>query len=233
MSLRIPPGGLVIPLDGSEIPPVKVEVVLDTWPYWLTIATGHADEAVAAHAQLLTAHTESNDPEKGRALEAEFAHAMQAISAAAFSLEAFYAAVNERIPADEELSKSWAKNRTARATRICETLIRAFKVTHDGRVVLRDNVKEILKWRDYAVHSPAGFREPIMHPDLGVGVEWRFIGFTASGSITAAQATLSIIKQCLHAPRSEHDELVKWSQAYVEMIDQLVGQWEERHGPIL
>ena len=89
MSLRIPAGGLVIPLDGSAVPPVKFEVVLDTWRYWLKIATGHVDNAVKVHEELLAAHAESDDSAKGRALEAEFIYSMQGLSASAFSLEAF------------------------------------------------------------------------------------------------------------------------------------------------
>jgi hypothetical protein len=148
-------------------------------------------------------------------------------------LEAFYASVDERIPTDEELARQWAKNRTARTTRICETLIRAFKVTHPRRTILRENLENLFKFRDYAVHPPAGFREAIMHPDLGVGVEWRFIAFTASGSITAVGIALTIIKQCLHAPRSKHEELVKWSHNYVEIIDQIATEWEEWRGSLI
>jgi len=233
MSLRIPAGGLVISLDGSEVPPVKFEVVLDTWRYWLNIALAHVDNAVRAHAELLAAHAAGDDPAKGSALEEEFTSSMQGISASAFSLEAFYASVNEHIPTDEELARRWAKNKTARTVRICETLIRAFKVTHPGRTILRENLAEVFKFRDYAVHPPARFREPIMHPDLGVGVEWRFISFSASGTITSSRVALSIIKQCLHAPRPEHQELVKWSQNSVAKIDEMASEWEKRHGPLL
>lgn len=233
MSLRIPAGGLVIPVDGSAVPPVKFEVALDTWRYWLKIATGHVDNAVTAHEELLAAHAESDDSAKGSALESEFIYSMQGLSASAFSLEAFYASVDERILPDEELSKRWAKNRTARVVRISETLIRAFKITHAGRMVLLKNLEEVFKFRDYAVHPPARFREPIMHPDLSVGVEWRFIAFTASGSMTATRVALSIIQQCMHAPQSKHEELVKWSQASVARVDAMVSEWERRHGSLL
>ena len=172
------------------MPPVKVEVVLDTWRYWLNIATDHIDNAVRAHANLLAAHAENDDRAKGAALEEEFTSSMQGVSASAFSLEAFYASVNERIPADEELAKRWAKNRTARTVRICETLIRAFMITHPGRTILRENLGQVFKFRDYAVHPPGRFREPIMHPDLGVGVEWRFISFSASGAITSSRVAM-------------------------------------------
>ena len=143
---------------------------------------------------------------------------MQGISASAFSLEAFYASVDERILPDEELAKRWAKNRTARAVRISETLIRAFKITHTGRAVLRKNLEEVFKFRDYAVHPPARFRKPITHPELGVGVEWRFFAFTASRSITTTRVALSIIKQCMHAPQSKHEELAKWSEVSVARL---------------
>jgi hypothetical protein len=117
--------------------------------------------------------------------------------------------------------------------RICETLIRAFKITHSGRTILRENLAEVFKFRDYAVHPPARFREPIMHPDLGVGVEWRFISFSASGAITSSRVALGIIKQCLHAPRTEHEELVKWSQGSLAKIDEMAAKWERVHGSLL
>src|ERR1700733_5059388 len=87
MSIRIPPGGLVISLDKSKVPPLKIEVALDTWRHWLRIANTHVETAMSAHAVLLTAHADNDDPAKGVALEDEFTSSMQAVSASAFSLD--------------------------------------------------------------------------------------------------------------------------------------------------
>ena len=53
MSLRIPAGGLRLPLDGSELLPVTVEVRLETLQHWLRVALEHVDLAGQAHAHLL------------------------------------------------------------------------------------------------------------------------------------------------------------------------------------
>jgi len=63
------------------------EVALDTWRHWLRIANTHVETAMSAHAVLLTAHADNDDPTKGVALEDEFTSSMQAVSASAFSLD--------------------------------------------------------------------------------------------------------------------------------------------------
>jgi hypothetical protein len=171
MQLKIPASGLVIPLDGSTPPPVSVQVRLDTWQHWLRIAVANVALATQAHKRLLVAHTAKEDASKGAALEEEFRAPMVAMTSAAFALDGFYASLKERIPLEADLQAAWAKNRTGRAVRISETLGGAFILTPSYREVFASTVAEVFKWRDRAVHAPARYLEPLLHPDLGVGVE--------------------------------------------------------------
>jgi hypothetical protein len=233
MQLRIPAGGLKIALDGSDPPPITVEVRLDTWQHWLRVAVANVDRANAAHVDLLAAHAASDDAAKGRVLHDEFQAAMVAMSSAAFALDAFYATVKDRIPPRPDLEAAWSKNRTSRAARISETLRRAFKISNTGAGVLRATVKELFKFRNWAVHPPARFREPIMHPDLAVGVEWRFIAFAAAGCTEATRATLSILSQCLQRPKPQHAELVEWTRFGTSVLEPILDDWKPRYGSVV
>lgn len=231
MQIRIPPGALRIPLDGSEPSPVMVEVRLDTWQHRLRIAVEHVDRSNAAHDALLTAQGASDAPAMGRSLNEEFEGAMVAISSTAFALDAFYATVKDRITARPDLEAAWKKNGTSRATRISETLRHAFTFSDAREDVLRQTVKRIFKLRDWAVHPPAGFREPIMHPDLGVGVEWRFAVFAAARCTEETRAALSVVGRCLERPKPQHAELVEWTTFGTAVLQPILKDWEERYGP--
>ena len=54
-SLRIPAGGLVLPLDDRPPSPVQVELLLDMWDRWLAILSNEVRAAEAAHERLLRA----------------------------------------------------------------------------------------------------------------------------------------------------------------------------------
>jgi hypothetical protein len=54
VQLRIPAGGLTIPLDGRDPAPVTIEVRLDTWQHCLRIAVTNVDAANNAHAELVS-----------------------------------------------------------------------------------------------------------------------------------------------------------------------------------
>jgi hypothetical protein len=48
---------------------------------------------------------------------------------------------------------------------------------------LRSLVKQLFRFRDWAVHPPANFSAPIRHEILGTGVEWRFVAFRAQAAL--------------------------------------------------
>ena len=123
-SLRIPPGGLILPLDGSPPPPVQVELLLELWDRWLEISGSQTIAAEAAHERLLN-EVKAGDEGRAPALEAEFNAALLATATSAFAIDAFYAAVHERVPRHPH-AELWAKNRTPREMRLVEVFKHAF-----------------------------------------------------------------------------------------------------------
>ena len=71
-------------------------MLLDVWDRWLEIALGETKSAGVAHAQLLESLS-GTDNARGAALEREFRSALLAVATSAFAIDAFYAAVKERV----------------------------------------------------------------------------------------------------------------------------------------
>lgn len=232
MSLRIPAGGLRIPLDGSEPPPLLVEVRLDTWHHWLRIALDHIAQAEQAHIHLLQPDVLADDSAKARALENEFKAAMPGICAAAFSLDAFYGSVKQLAPVSPDIERAWKRNKTSRHRRIGETLRRAFRVQNDDMASHQIGIGEVFRFRDWAVHPPAEFTRPVLHPDLGVGVEWRFVAFSASNCQSAGRVALRLLTSCASNPRPKWARLSEWCQFSGTVVRSLVDEWERRYGPL-
>lgn len=96
---------------------------------------------------------------------------------------------------------------------------RTFKVGNDGAKQLHRSVAEVFRFRDWAVHPPADFREPIPHDMLDSSVEWRFVAFRAENACRAVGAVTSIIAQCVHEPRRQNADLVAWCEGQEARID--------------
>jgi hypothetical protein len=231
MGIRIPAGGFRISLGDSGLTTsISFDLRIDTWPHWLRIATEHVNQAVAAHTLLMEAHAINDDAAKGQALEAEFSASLVAISAAAFALDAFYGAVKARAPLDAGLEAKWQKNHTSRAKQIVETLRRSFTIKRQAEPHLRTSVINLFHLRDWAVHPPSEFQPPQLHPDLGIGVEWRFAVYRAEICKGATQMVLAVIAQCLRKPKRKFAELEEWCMYGQEKVTPLVETWTDKYG---
>ena len=203
---------LRIDLNSMTLDPITLNVRMDTWQHWLSIARDLAEKADAAYEQVLVASKTDDGEALGAALEEEFRCGMLGISAAAFAIDAFYASVKERYRAhpDEQL---WKTNNLARYKQIIETLRWVWKIKPAPTKTMRDWLKMIFRFRDWAVHPPADFREAILRPDIDRGVEWRFVVFRAENARNAFNAVSQIIEALLRDPAKAPEELREWVQS--------------------
>jgi hypothetical protein len=226
--LRIPVGGLVIGLNGEMS--VSVELGRDIWPVWLDIAVDKTATAEAAHSELLAAIEAKDNDQIANALDTESQSSMVAVAASAFALDAFYAAVKGHIPELPEQQASWKASGAPRATYISETLIRGFRLSSQGKRMVRTDVKKLFQFRGWAVHPHAGFRPPLHHPDLGTGVDWWYATYTAKLAHEATHMAVSLVGQCMRQPKPIHAELVEWAPAGNGQLQPILDAWEERYG---
>jgi hypothetical protein len=155
---------------------------------------------------------------------------MQSMTAAAIALDAFYACVKERIEIPRETKDAWRKNRTARHAQVSEVLRLAFEIGPESFGLVRTAVKEIMCFRDLAVHPSGQHDAAIMHPVLKVGVEWRFVAFSSENAQKATSLSLSIIAQLLQRPKKNFSALVGYCKGCKARVDQIVAAWEEEFG---
>lgn len=202
MRLRVPSGGLRIGLDESGKPTSSLtfEVLLDVWPYWLDVGMNHTREAT--HARLQLQETDpSDDKAKAVLLSEECQSSMVAICAAAFAVDAFYGALMSRRDLSR-LAAVWRVARTPRHAQMFEALRQSFSMSNSEAKAIRQAIRELFKFRDWAVHPPAEFKAPIAHPVIGSGVEWRFVAFSAPNAKKSIVNATKAIRLCLDRPRS-------------------------------
>jgi hypothetical protein len=128
-------------------------------------------------------------------------------------LDALYASVKERTPRRPDLEEVWRKNKTARYVRIAETFHTSFKMSNEAVKQARLILREAFKYRDWAVHPPAKFQQPLYYDAIDAGAEWRFLAFGAHNAREILRGVTQLIEYILRNPRPKFAELVKWAEA--------------------
>lgn len=176
----------------------------------------NAAEAAAARANVLCAHDSGDDDAKARTLESEFEAGVVSVSASVFVLDALYGAVKERMSGTALLSVG-ARGQS-RHKRVSETLLAAAKLNNAKAKEIARFTKQLFTFRDWAVHPPADSRVPVLHSELDVGVEWRFIAFSAGSAAAAYKSACQLVSVVLTNIRPTYSELTTWALTNVKRL---------------
>lgn len=233
LQVGIPVGGFSISVGpgGAITSQLSLQVALDTCPYWLEIAVALAFESERRYETTLAAWRGVDEQFLAKALEEEFTTCMQGLIACAIALDAFYAAIKPHIDIPEPVVQAWRDNRTARYRQIVEVLRRAFRIGRRSCTAIRQLVKEVYQLRDRAVHPPMEFSQPILHPQLQLGMEWRFVVFRFENARNATAGVLSVIYQLTDKAR-DIPEVVERCRVIRERLTPLVAAWEAHFGAV-
>jgi hypothetical protein len=208
-----------------------VELQLDTCVHWLEIALEHLASAKAAHADLVAGVSSGTDI--GALLDREFKSSMQAAFAAATFFEALYATTMERNPPKQPTRSANSAKRPTRFAVVTEQLRRSFGLKNRGTANLRSVLAEVYRFRDQAVHPSAKFTEPVMHPELKVGVERRFVMFSAASAHQLVRAALAFSKILSSRDLKRQPKEIQDLAAYLlEVCAPLYEQWEQHYGEL-
>jgi hypothetical protein len=222
MTVAVPPGGLTIGIgaDGSSTSNVIVHVRFDVCPTWTELALRHLADAKARRTAREIAWAGTNEEDKAASLEREFEASMQAVMAAAIALDAFYSLMQTHVQLPPSLVTRWRTKRTARYSQVTETLRRAFHLKPEGTAVLRQNLREIYHLRDLAVHPSGKIEAPILHPEINVGVEWRFAYFRAHNAELIVNAATRILWDLAHAGKPD-SKIQEYMAALRQRLEEL------------
>jgi len=200
MTVAVPPGGLSLRVgdDGKVTGNLTLHVRFDVCTTWADLSLRHLRDAQAQRSARELAWSGTDEQQKGATLEREFEASMQAIMAAAIALDAFYAVVQSHAALPSSLLRQWRTKRTPRYAQVTEVIRRGFGLKPKGTAALRQNVKEIYRFRDLAVHPRGKIEAPVLHPELNVGVEWRFAFFRAHNAEPIVNAATWIFWDLAH-----------------------------------
>ena len=208
----------------------RIEVSLDTSVMWLRIALDQLDQARRAHASGVDAARSGDDRVLGESLESECAAGMLAISASAFALDAFYAALKDRSPRVARIPLRSGDRRSTRYKIVGEAFRREFKVSGAGLVNLMSALSQVFQFRDYAVHPRADFALPVLKAEVNRITEWRFVSFGAPSAQAAVRAALAILVQLVRVPRNPNAEVRGYLDGLATSLDELARRWRAGYG---
>jgi hypothetical protein len=213
MTVAVPSGGLTLGIgeDGNvTTSSLTLHVRFDVCPTWTELSLQHLAEAKVNRAARQAAWTGKDETQKAATLEREFEASMQSIMAAAIALDAFYAVIQSHVQLPPSLVERWRTKRTPRYSQITEVLRRAFHLHKKGTATLRQNLREIYRLRDLAVHPSGKIEAPILHPEIKVGVEWRFAYFRAHNAELIVNAGTWILWDLANGGKPKESKLVEY-----------------------
>ncbi len=184
----------------------------DVCPTWLELATRYLSDARAAQATRVTGWSRADEIERADVLEWEFEASVQAIVASGIAVQAFSASVQSKVQVPQSLCDQWRENSTPRYIQIAEVLRRALSLNSKGASGVRQCVGEILRFHDLAIDPSQKSGAHVFHPELRVGVEWRFAYFRYENALLIVQATLRLIAELVAHGKANDAEV----QHYVD-----------------
>lgn len=222
MTVAIPPGGLTIRVgeDGRVDAGFTLHVHFDVCPTWVELAQNHLTRAVTAGAARQVAWAGADENAKAATLELKFEASMQAVMAAAVSIDAFYA-ILQPLVALPALIERWRTGRTARYAQVAEVLRRAFRLNGEGAARLRENLKDIYRLRDLAVHPSGTLEAPIAHPEIGVDVEWRFVYFRLANAEKVVNGSAWILWDLCHTGMPTDANVIQYVGKLRQRLEEL------------
>lgn len=110
-------------------------------------------------------------------------------------------------------------NAKGRPATIIETLKRAFALSAEQVEGMQRIVRDLLRFRDAAVHPPEEFANPVSHDTYGVALERRFVMFSMESATNAVDIAHRLIWLCLQRPKPQWPGLIEWCEAAKKLIE--------------
>ena len=195
--------------DGAESS-VTPELRTDIFDDWLGTAERAVVDAEAARDDAVAAPLDEGEAFTSAVLR-EFQASIIAVAASAFAIDAFFGSVVEHAPAARVSAGS-------RAATIYETFKRAFAFSHAQAKAAREPLRSLFQFRKDAVHPPAEWTSPVLHPAFNLGMEPRFVRFRAENAINAQRFAWRLIAVCVRKPKETFQELVAWCEPLKEVV---------------
>ena len=193
MTVGFLPGDLEISID--EAGNTNSKVILSTSykviPIWLRVANDNVTASKTASEALKQEWCD--DPDKQKALlVAELAPSMQVIVSCGIALDSLYDLLRPHAKISQADIDKWKEKRTSRGDQIAEIIRRVFKIKSETLKEFKKGIKNIIKFRDMAVHPTNEIRRSCVRPDVPVGVDWLFSAYKFANASNCFTSTMQM-----------------------------------------
>lgn len=193
MTVGFLPGDLEISIDetGNTNSSVILSTSYNVIPIWLRIANDNFLAAKAASEAVAREWCENPDKQKSL-LVAELAPSMQVIVSCGIALDCLYDTLKPYAKISQADIDKWKLKGTGRGDQIAEIVRRVFKIKGNVLRAFKKSIKEIVKFRDGAVHPTNEIKRSCARPDIPVGVDWRFAAYKFANASNCFDATVQM-----------------------------------------
>jgi len=213
------PDDLVISIDNKEESKAILSTSYNVIPIWLKIGYDSLKESKIA-SENISAKWNDNPELQKELLMAELASSMQVAVACGIALDALYDTLNSFYEVPLETIERWRTNRSSRAKKIIEVI----KLTYKPKPHILKNfsacIKEIMKFRDLAVHPSLELKNSVYRDDIHVGVDWKFSTYQYLNVKRFLTNTIHMIDY-LHEHKSGIPEVDASISNVIEAIEEL------------
>lgn len=221
MTVGFLPGDLTISLEesGSVSSKAILSTTYNVLPIWLRIASDQLRFAKQASEAVAT-RWGSDDNTNRELLVAELEPSLQVFVACGIAVDALYDQLRPFAKLSQADLRAWKNNKTAREKQIAEAIRRAYKLKNPVAAEFKQNITEILKFRDMAVHPSLELKQTCIRPDVPVGVDWKFAAYKYSNAAKCFEVTMKMLLH-LYERKSENSECDVQMENIVKALEQL------------
>ncbi|WP_256796273.1 hypothetical protein [Terrabacter sp. Ter38] len=194
----------------------RVETHIPMWIHWLEICQRHVKAATNAREKSLASRRSGDRKALSDSMHDEFQSSVQALSAAAFAMEAFRNALDDLGIVDADTKARWRSQRASAATKVIDTALAAGDVSRAD--LAPESVATIFKYRNSAVHPKVEFREPQLHPVLKMAVDQSLIIYGLENGRNALSVAASVVAFTVLDAHAVDDESARSFAAWRTML---------------
>jgi hypothetical protein len=212
--------------DGTpKLEITRVQASIQTWANWLFIAFARLGDTRAARKRMAEATVNNDDAAESAALNEEFQGSLQAISAAVFSLDAFYGVIHNMIVVQESEKKARQHKGTGRAKWVADAICRASCMPNEARKTVAKNIHSAYKLRGGAVHPHFHAEEYGIHPGLNQAVPKYYMNYTLETSSDIVSAVIEAIMYVADRPQLRNTTVAAYAPTASALLHEVVDEF--------
>jgi hypothetical protein len=205
--------------NGKFNPKAVLSTAYNVVPIWVKSAHDSLRQANLASQEI--SQNWSEEPEKRRQLLlAELTPSMQVFVSCGIAIDGFYDMLRPYSKISEAERDAWRKNKTSRAKQVVETFRRTHKLKLEVLKSFDGCVSRIFKLRDMAVHPSLELKNSCTHPEINIGVDWKFAEYRFSNAEWCLTNTVNLFVY-LYEHKSEVHEVNEAISAVIDALEEL------------